>query len=190
MTPDPQDRRGLALVGIRGTGKSTVGRILAERLARPFLDADVELEGKLGRSIAAVFAEDGEAVFRDREERVLAELTAAHPGAILATGGGAVLRDANRRALRSFGLVVWLVADPAVSAARLEADGRPLEARPALTPAGTLAEMAGVLEARAPLYRAAAHAAVDTNGRSPAEVAERILDLWTSDATRRNRTGP
>jgi shikimate kinase len=178
MSGTPHNRQGLSLVGTRGTGKSTVGRILAERLVRPFLDADVELEEKLGRSIASIFAEDGETAFRDWEERVLSELTSAHQGAILATGGGAVLRAANRAALRSFGFVVWLRADPAVAVARLQADRRGLQLRPALTPAGTLAEVAAVLETRTPLYRAVAHAVVDTSQRTPESVVEAILELW------------
>jgi shikimate kinase len=178
MTPTLQNRQGLSLIGTRGTGKSTVGRILAERLVRPFLDADVELEEKFGRSIASIFAEDGEAVFRDCEERVLSELTSAHPGAILATGGGVVLRAANREALRSFGRVVWLWADPAVAAARLAADRHSPGRRPALTLAGTLAELAGVLEARTPLYRSVADAVVDTSGQTPEHVVNAVLELW------------
>jgi shikimate kinase len=180
MSARPQNRQGLALVGTRGTGKSTVGRILAERLVRPFLDADVELEEKLGRSIAAIFAEDGEPVFRDWEEQVLSELITAHPGAILATGGGVVLRETNCQALRSFGHVVWLWTDPALAAARLQADRRGLESRPALTAAGTIAELAGILAARTPLYRAVADRVVDTGGRTAEEVAEQILELWDS----------
>jgi len=178
MSADPQDRQGLALVGTRGTGKSTVGRILAERLVRPFLDADLELERTLGRSIAAIFASDGEPLFRDCEERVISDLTATRPGAILATGGGVILRDANRKALRSFGFVVWLRADPAEAAARLMADRRGLAERPPLTSAGTLAEIACVLETRTPLYQAVADAVVDTSGRTPLEVADAVLDLW------------
>ena len=96
MRTHPLDHRGLALVGLRGTGKSTVGRILAQRLDRPFFDADVELEQVAGRSIRAIFAEEGEPVFRDLESRVLAAL-AARRGAVLATGGGVVLREPNRR---------------------------------------------------------------------------------------------
>jgi shikimate kinase len=178
MSARPQNRQGLALVGTRGTGKSTVGRILAERLVRPFLDADVELEEKLGRSIAAIFAADGEAFFRDREEQVLSDLTARHPGAILATGGGVVLRETNCRALRSFGFVVWLWTEPALAARRLQADPRGLELRPALTPAGTTEELAGVLEARTPLYQSVADTVVDTTGRTAEDVAEVILGLW------------
>jgi len=178
MSADPQNRQGLALVGTRGSGKSTVGRILAERLVRPFKDADVELEEKLGRSIAAIFVQYGEPVFRDWEERVLRELTDAYPDLILATGGGVVLREANRQRLRSFGTVVWLRADPVEAASRLQADRCGLAVRPALTAAGTLAEIAGVLETRAPLYQAVADLVVDTNGRTPDTVADAILDLW------------
>src|SRR4051794_6229812 len=172
------DARGLALVGMRGTGKSTVGRILASRLSRPFLDADDALEARVGRPIASLFAREGERYFRDWEERILAELTAGHPRAILATGGGAVLREANRRALRSFGFVVWLRADPRVASARLSADARDVASRPALTAAGTLEEMADVLEARSPLYREVADAVVDTSGHAPDAVADAILASW------------
>jgi shikimate kinase len=181
MSPEPQHRRGLVLVGMRGTGKSTVGRILAGRMARPFVDADVELEEMVGRPIATLFAEEGEPSFRDREERILSELATRQPGAILATGGGVVLREANRKVLRSFGFVVWLRADPAGAAARLRADSRGVAQRPALTPAGTLAEIADVLEARLPLYQEVSDAWVDTGGRTADEVSEAILHLWTGD---------
>jgi shikimate kinase len=80
--------RGLVLIGYRGTGKSTVGRILAERSGRRFLDSDREIEARSGRSIGSIFALCGEPAFRDWEERILAELVAESPGAILATGGG------------------------------------------------------------------------------------------------------
>ena len=170
-------RCGLALVGTRGTGKTTVGRIVAGRLGRHFVDADVALEAKAGRSIASIFAEDGERAFRDWEERVLSELTRDHPDAVLATGGGAVLREANREALRLFGFVVWLQADPSVAAARLQADGRGLASRPSLTGAGTIDEIAAVLESRAPLYRALADAVVATGGRTPEEIADAIVEI-------------
>jgi shikimate kinase len=166
------------LIGYRGTGKSTVGRILAERSGRAFLDADREIEARAGRSIRAIFAESGEPAFRDWEERTIAELTAANPGAILATGGGAVLREANRRRLREFGFIAWLTADPAELAGRLGADRPGLAERPALTSAGTLDEIAQVLAARAPLYAGLADAVIATDGRPPCEVAEAILESW------------
>ena len=177
MKTHPLDLRGLALVGLRGTGKSTVGRILAQRLDRPFFDADVELERVAGRSIRAIFAEEGEPVFRDLESHVLAELTARR-GAVLATGGGVVLREPNRRLLRDFGFVVWLAADLAALASRLQASPRGLADRPALTPAGTLAELADTLRVRAPLYREVADAIVETDRRTAPEVADAILALW------------
>ncbi len=170
--------RGLALVGYRGTGKSTVGRILADRLGRPFADADKEIEARDGRTIRAIFAEDGEPAFRRIEGEVLRELTAKLPGGIVATGGGAVLDEANRRALRSFGFVAWLKADPDTLAWRLSHSRSGLADRPALTPAGTLAEIADVLAARAPLYREAAHAEVETDGRTAREVAEAVLGAF------------
>jgi shikimate kinase len=175
----PPRGQGLALVGYRGTGKSTVGQILAERLNRPFLDADLELEARAGRSIASIFAEDGEPAFRAREARTLQVLVRGHPAAVLATGGGVVLRPANRRLLRRFGFVAWLKADPAELALRLHADRASGKERPALTTAGLIAEIAAVLEHRAALYREVADAEVETEGRTPDEVAGAILTFLT-----------
>ncbi len=169
---------GLALIGFRGTGKLTVGRILARRLKRSFRDCDREIEARAGLSIRAIFSESGESAFRDWEEQILAELTAGRPEIILATGGGAVLRETNRQRLRDFGLVVWLKAHPSELARRLEADIRGLAERPALTNAGTLDEIVPVLEARIPLYQESADAVVETGERSPDEVADAILELW------------
>lgn len=170
---------GLALVGYRGTGKSTIGRRLADRLGRPFIDADDLIVDRAGRTIKAIFEESGEPVFRDWEERVLREVADDHPGAILATGGGAILRESNRRLLRSFGLVVWLRADPEELARRLETDAMARHDRPSLTSAGTLQEIRDVLEFRAPLYREAAHVEVDTQGKAPAEIVEEVLGHWS-----------
>ena len=163
--------QGLALIGYRGTGKSTVGRILADRLGRTFLDADSEIEARAGRSIRSIFQESGEAVFRDWEERTLGELISAFPDAIVATGGGAVLREANRRLIRGLGFVAWLRAEPSVLATRLESDGRGLAERPPLTFAGTLSEIATVLDARIPLYQELADLVFETGDKTPAQVA-------------------
>lgn len=182
LDPKPRDRAprgpGLALVGYRGTGKSTVGKILADRLERRFLDADLEIEVRAGRSIRSIFAESGEPVFRDWEEQMLEELANRHPEGVLASGGGAVLRPSNRRLLRAFGYVVWLKAEPAELARRLEADLQSGAERPPLTGAGTIAEIAHVLEARTPLYQEVADLALETLDRTPEEIAELILDLW------------
>lgn len=177
MSPDAttDGRRGVGLVGSRGTGKSTVGRLVAGRLGLPFFDADRVLEARVGRSIPDVFRDLGEPAFRDWEERVLAELTAGPP-CVLATGGGAVLRAVNRERLRAFGRVVWLTAPAEVLAERLAADGAG-SGRPALTAAGTLHEIAEVLAARQPLYREVADAAVPTERRTPEQVADALLEV-------------
>ena len=165
-------------MGYRGTGKTTVGKILANRLNLRFLDADVEIEASAGRSIASIFADSGEPVFRDWEETTLRKLVEHQPDAVLASGGGAVIRAANRRLLQEFGFVVWLRADPTELARRLEADLRAGNRRPALTTAGTIAEIHQVLADRASIYAEVADAAVDTVDRTPDEIAALILDLW------------
>ncbi len=183
MTGDPapsrsrRPGRGLALVGYRGTGKSTVGRILACQSQRDFLDADLELEARAGRSVSSILTDDGEPVFRDWEERILAELFDQFPTAVIATGGGAVVRDVNRRRLRDFGFVVWLTAEPDELACRLMSDPRGLGARPALSADGTIVEIARVLQIRKPLYQEVADAVIDTGGNTPDQVAAAILEL-------------
>jgi shikimate kinase len=162
---------GLSLVGYRGTGKTTVGRLVAARLALPFVDADHELERRAGRSIASIFAEQGEPSFRDLEQAVLEDLS-TRSGLVLATGGGAILREPNRAALKRLGPVVWLTAPVEILARRLQGDRA---SRPPLTAAGTLAEIAAVLEVRTPLYREVADLVIDTKGRSPRRVADLIL---------------
>ena len=186
MTRDPapprprRPGRGLALVGYRGTGKSTVGRIVAGRSQRTFLDADLELEARAGRSVSAILTEEGEPVFRDWEERTLAELIEQSPTAVIATGGGAVAREVNRRRLRDFGFIVWLTAEPAELACRLQSDPGGLAARPALTADGTIAEIARVLEVRTPLYQEVADAVIETGGKDPDQVAAAILECWSA----------
>ena len=165
----------LVLIGYRGTGKSTVGRILASRLGWSFFDLDREIEARSGRSVREIFEKGGESTFRDIEERTLAELTEGLGRSVLATGGGAILRKANRERLREFGFVAWLTADPSELGRRIEADRRGLADRPALTSAGTLAEIIQVLEVRTPLYMELAHAVIETDDKSPDQVADAIL---------------
>ena len=166
----------LFLIGARGTGKSTVARLLAAALAWDAVDADAELEARCGRSIRAVFAEEGEAGFRDREEAVLAELC-RRDRIVVATGGGVVLRPANHERLRS-GTVVWLTADADTLCRRLARDPSTAERRPALAggvAADDPAEVALLLRQREPLYRSCADVTVDTAHRTPEEIACAIL---------------
>lgn len=189
--PRTEEGGGLALVGYRGTGKTTIGRLLADRLRRPIVDADDWIVDRSGRTIRAIFEESGETVFRDWEERVLREIVAERPNAVVATGGGAILREANRRLLQSFGLVVWLRAEPDELARRLEADSQTREARPSLTAAGTLQEILDVLKVRTPLYREVSHVEVDTQGKTPPEIVDEILTHWSLvDASRPTEESP
>jgi len=150
-----------------------VARLLAERLGWDWLDADAVLEARHGRSIRRIFAEEGEAGFRAHEQVLLTELCQLHRH-VIATGGGVVLREANRERLRQTGRVVWLTADPATLWQRLQEDPATAERRPALAVGGR-AEIEQVLKQREPLYRACADWTVSTVARSPAEVADAIL---------------
>ncbi|MCI0458778.1 MAG: shikimate kinase AroL [Gemmataceae bacterium] len=161
------------LVGYRATGKTTVARLLAERLGWNWVDADEELERRAGCTIREVFAAEGETGFRDREEAVLAEVC-GRERLVVATGGGVVLREANRQRMRAGGRVVWLTADSATIWARLQTDPTTAERRPALT-VGGLAEIEELLRQREPLYRACADVVVDTARRSPEDVVNAIL---------------
>ena len=184
----PLPASGLVLIGYRGTGKSTVGRIIAERTLCPFIDVDTEIERRAERSIRSIFDAEGEAGFRRIESATLGDLTTdpALRGGTLATGGGAILAEGNRVALREFGLVIWLTADPETLTRRLAGARQNLADRPALTTAGTLDEVATVLEARTPLYRATADVTIESAGRSVYEVAEAVLYIWRQAIEARN----
>ena len=123
---EPLRRRTIALVGLMGVGKSSVGRRLANALGLPFRDADAEVEAAAGRSISEIFAELGEAAFRDGERRVIARLLEGPPH-ILATGGGAFQNPETRALIKARAVSVWLKADLEILARRVSRkDNRPL----------------------------------------------------------------
>lgn len=164
----------ITLVGYRGTGKSTVAALLAQRLACDWLDADAVLESRLGLTIADLVRTHGEAAFRDAEAAILRDLLGACPG-VLATGGGVVLRRENRELLREAGRpVAWLTAPAAVIRGRLAADPLTPGRRPALTGHDPLAEVDAALAVREPFYREVADEAFDTAAASAEQVAGRI----------------
>lgn len=161
------------LIGYRGTGKTSVARALAARLKCNWLDADDVIEQRAGKSIAQIFAEDGEAAFRDLEAAVVEELS-REAGLVVSLGGGAVLRASNRHAIRSAGPVVWLTASVDSIMARLTADETTANRRPNLTPVGGRSEIESLLNQRMPLYRECATLIVDTEGKTMAQVADEI----------------
>ena len=166
----------LLLIGYRGAGKSKVAQIVAERLGWHWVDADIELERRAGKSIATIFREDSERAFRDLETEVLRDLVRLDRH-VLALGGGVVLRAENRELIKKAGNVVWLTADPETIQARVLADPTTSARRPNLTTSGGLAEIQQVLAQREPLYRDCAGAVVETSGRSLPEVADEVLSF-------------
>jgi shikimate kinase len=163
----------IILIGYRGTGKSTVARELAELLGYDWVDADTIIEERAGKSIAAIFAGDGEPAFRDLEVAIVSEL-ARRRRTVIALGGGAVLRDANRVAIHSAGFVVWLTASVDAIVERIAADSTTAGRRPQLTAAGGRTEVEALLAVRTPLYRECATIVVDTEGKTAAELADEI----------------
>jgi shikimate kinase len=166
----------ITLIGYRATGKTTLARLLAERLGWDWIDADVEIERRAGKSIARVFAEDGEPAFRDLEAQVIAELC-RRERLVLAAGGGAPLRPESRRAMRRSGRVVWLVARPETILRRMTADATTAGRRPNLTEKDPLEEIVHLLGKREPVYRKSAHVQIDTEGKTPEQLAAEILAM-------------
>ena len=160
----------ISLIGLPGSGKSTVGRQLARRLRIPFFDSDQVIERQLGCSIREYFEREGEARFRDVEESVLDELTQNHEG-VLSTGGGAVLRPANRERLRTRSQVVYLNSSPDELFRRLRHDVN----RPLLQVADPLSRLRDLHAVRDPLYCETAHFIMETGRPSVATLVGMIV---------------
>ncbi len=173
----------LGLIGYRGTGKTTVAQLLAEMLNWDWVDLDQQIELAAGRSIAEIFQADGEPEFRRIESQVLADHCGCHR-TVLATGGGIVLAAENRQRLTQLSAVVWLTASPRTLWQRIQRDAGTGSRRPNLTATGGLAEVERLLQVRAPLYRQCATLEVDTENRSPREVAEVIQRQLNLPASR------
>jgi shikimate kinase len=143
-------RRSVVLVGMMGAGKSTIGRRLAARLRLPFLDADIEIEAAASMSIPDIFATHGEPYFRDGEARVIARLLDNGP-AVIATGGGAFMREETRNRIRDKAVSIWLKADADVIMKRVKRRAD----RPLLQTEDPAATVSRLLEAREPVYQTA-----------------------------------
>lgn len=168
------------LIGYRGTGKSTVGRLIAQRLGRQFVDADDEIEQRAGTTIAEIFASEGERGFRDRESLVVSEL-AGRRQVVVALGGGSVLREENRNAIAD-GRVIWLQAAPETIHERVHADQTTAQRRPNLTAAGGFEEILTILQQREPIYESCADVIIDTEAKTPEQVADEILEALSQGA--------
>jgi shikimate kinase len=162
------------LVGLMGAGKTSVGKLLARRLGKSFCDCDQEIERATGVRIPIVFEIEGEAGFRSRERKMLAELT-QRSGIVLATGGGAVLCAENREALKERGTVVYLCATPHELWQRTRHDRN----RPLLHTPNPLAKLTALFNERDALYREVAHLVVDTGSQSVGALATRLEQKLT-----------
>lgn len=164
----------LTLIGYRGSGKTSVAAGLAQKLGLPAVDSDLLVQQRAGCSIKEIFERQGETAFRNLEAEVIADILSG-PGAILSAGGGAILRDNTRERMRSAGPVVWLTATPEELGRRIAADQVSAAQRPSLTNAGLLQEIESVLHTRIPLYEEASTLQIETERKSPDEIADEII---------------
>ncbi len=161
----------ISLVGLPGCGKSTVGRHLARQLGRRFVDSDVEIERRIGCSIKEFFEREGEAPFRDVEQSVVEELVRGRADIVLATGGGTVVREANRATLREGSTAVYLRSTPEELYRRLRHDTQ----RPLLQVRDPLRKLRDLYADRDPLYRMTAHFLIETGRPSVHTLVNMIL---------------
>ena len=168
----------IALIGLSGAGKSTVAPLLAKRLGAEWIDLDQTVERGSGSAVAAIIETSGEAAFRDLESAALRSALekAGACGLVLACGAGVLGREENRLLLRGGTFTVWLAVSPGAAAGRLE--GAEALKRPLLAGGATRSRLEDHLAARGALYQDAADATVETDRRTPSEVAETIEAVW------------
>ena len=159
------------LIGLMGAGKSTAGRLLAHTMGREFYDSDDEIVKRTGASIPTIFEIEGEAGFREREQRMIAELC-AKKSVILGTGGGAILREANREALKNTGWVVYLSTSPERLINRTRYDKN----RPLLQTANPLSVLTQLYEVRHPIYQDLADIVITTGAGHVTHVVAHIIE--------------
>lgn len=176
------DRKSVFLVGPMGAGKTTIGRQLAQFLRFEFVDSDHEVEIRTGATIPWIFDIEGEEGFRSREETVIEDLT-RRPGIVLATGGGAVLREENRRHLQARGLVVYLYATLNVLYARTAKDRN----RPLLQTEDPRGRLEALMTERDPLYRQVAAYVIDTGAKTARDTVREIAGLLDDNVRKKNK---
>ncbi len=164
----------IVLIGMRGSGKTVVGKLLAESLGKRFIEMDELIEQRAGLSIPDIVDRYGWEIFRDLEEEVTHDV-ARRNNIVNATGGGVVTREQNIQELKKKGKLVWLQASLDTLLKRIGND----ESRPSLTGKSLPEDTAAVLAKRRPIYEQVADFIIDTNGKTPAEIAEAIVNLYT-----------
>ncbi|QDV18111.1 Shikimate kinase [Gimesia panareensis] len=172
----------ITLIGYRGSGKSSVAAPLAEQLGFDWIDADDEIERFAGQSITEIFAGAGEPHFRQLEREVMQRLL-AQDKLVIAAGGGAILNAETRQEMQQAGPVIWLKADAAALAKRIDADATTGSRRPALTDCNSqLEEIRTLLKKREPFYREVATLTIETEGKTVSEIVAEIIAALDSDA--------
>ena len=164
----------IVLIGMRGSGKTTIGKLLAKRLGKQFIEMDELIVQRLGQSIPEIVNRYGWQKFRDAEEEITREV-ARLDNVVNATGGGVVTREENIRELKQKGKLVWLKANTDTLLRRIGND----QSRPSLTGKSPREDMEAVLAERSPIYQRVADFIVDTEGKMPEEIAEAIAKLYT-----------
>lgn len=167
----------LFLTGYRGCGKSTVGRLVAHKLAMDFIDSDCAIEAQSGLSIAAIFERFGENHFRDLESEQIERLKWLSRPVVVSLGGGAIIREANRKNIRSMGWTVWLQASADVLCDRISRDIQTASRRPKLSRLGDLEEIQSILDLRTKWYDEVADLALSTDNQALELVVETV-ERW------------
>jgi len=167
------------LIGYRGSGKTSIGRRLADRLWQPFVDTDEQIVARAGKTIREIFAQSGEAAFRDLEQQIVQESLSSGEDRVISLGGGAVLRDANRALIGSGAhKVIYLRCDPAALHQRIHADPDTAANRPNLTHlGGGIAEIERLLAEREPLYRSLMTSELDVTHLTPEDAVVYITRM-------------
>ncbi len=173
METPPNTPTHIVLVGPMGAGKSSIGRLLAARLHCAFVDLDTCIETDAGTTITEIFSYEGESGFRARESRVFRDVLKMPEACVIATGGGAVLDESNRRAMRHAGIVVYLQVEPTEQRHRLQGD----DTRPLLATGNPEQRLAELQALREPLYRQASNLRFDTTHHSPQSAADALVTL-------------
>jgi shikimate kinase len=169
----------IVLIGFRGTGKSTVGKLLANRLKRNFIDTDEYIERTTRKTIKDIFKKEGEEGFRKTEAETIAKLSKMK-NKIIAAGGGVVLKDENVRNLKSNGFLILLEATPEIIHDRIRQDEKTIQQRPSLTNKNSFDEIKHLIDKRQPLYENAANYTINTSYVSCEDIAEEIITVIRS----------